>query len=174
MQFKINLATRTYIDTKQLNLWLGVITLLLLSWSIYITINIANNIGNIKQLQSVTTKKSTAVYQPSTNEYQELRKKIGFVNNIIARKTFDWLQLLDQLETVVPVGVALSSIDPDIKKKELKLSGFVRNFTNLRALMENLETSKFLSDVYLISQTPIQVGETEKGISFTISCKVRI
>ena len=80
--------------------------------------------------------------------------------------------LLDNLEAVVPEGVAISVIEPDLKKQMLKLSGAATNFNNVRQFVENLESSNFFTSVFLENQAEIKVGQSQKGTSFTISCKV--
>ena len=49
----------------------------------------------------------------SEKEYKALLSRIAFANNIIDKKRYNWLALLDKLEQVVPEGVAISSVEPD-------------------------------------------------------------
>jgi type IV pilus assembly protein PilN len=103
-------------------------------------------------------------------EYQALLARIKQANSIIEEKTFDWLMLLDRLEAVVPEGIALVSIEPS-KDGGLKLAGIAKNFGNLRKYMENLEDSRFFTEVYLVSQSDSQQSDGRHGISFNITCK---
>ncbi len=91
---------------------------------------------------------------------------------MIEQKSFDWLMLLDRLESVVPDGIAITAIEPSIKDGGLKLGGVAKGFGNIRKLVENLEDSKFFTDVYLVNQSEMQVSQAEKGLAFNISCKV--
>lgn len=176
MQPNINLATRVYIDTKRLNLLTALAVALL---AILLFVNIRSIVsaaaetrrleGEIGAFEGQFKASSGGVTE---KEYQELLNGIRFANNAIAKKTFNWLGLLDRLEVVVSDGIALSAIEPDIKGNALRLSGNALGFGNLRRFLENLEDSKFFTDVYLVSQGDTKVGETQKGITFTISSRV--
>lgn len=176
MQFKTNLATRSYINTRQLNLVVSVLIAFLLLWVSLNVKDIAYNIGETKRLTkditALDTKFKATSKGVSEKEYGVLLTKINFANAIIEKKSFNWVDLLDKLETVMPEGVALSAIEPDPKKQLLKLSGVATNFNNVRQLFENLEASNFFTNVFLENQAEIKVGQSQKGISFAITCKV--
>ncbi|KAF0218293.1 MAG: type IV pilus assembly protein [Geobacteraceae bacterium] len=177
MQLKINLATKTYINTQQLN-WSIVAAVALLGLMLFLNVrDIATNAGEIKRVAkeiAVLTGKSAGEKGVSEQEYQAILARIRFANSIIDKKTFNWLTLLDQLESSVPDGIALTSIEPVQKESALKLTGSARNFNNLRSFMENLENSKSFTEVYLVSQAETKVGATQKGITFNITCKAGI
>ena len=98
--------------------------------------------------------------------------KIDFANSIIDKKMYNWLDLLDKLEKVVPEGIAISSVEPDPKGQSLKLSGIGRNFTKLRVFMEKLEESNYVTDVYLTSQGRSRLSDDMQGVTFNITCRV--
>lgn len=173
MRFDINLATRHYINTRQLNLAVVAAVILLggmLASNLVAFISASSEIGRLTADLAGHSSKETKNVPPQ--EYQALLRKISFANTIIARKSYDWLALLDQLEVVVPDGVSLSSLDPDPKGGSLKIAGVALNFKALRTFVEQLEVSRFFTDVYLVSQSESKVSETQKGISFSITCKV--
>ena len=176
MQLNINLATRHYINTRQLNLAFSLIIALLLLWICINVKDIAYNSGEMKRLTADTgaldAKFKTLNKGVSENEYNKLLARISFANSVIERKSVSWLTLLDRLESVVPDGIAISTLEPDPKKETLKLAGVARNFSNVRQFMENLEGSHFFTNVFLVSQAEVKVGQSQKGISFSITCKV--
>jgi type IV pilus assembly protein PilN len=104
-------------------------------------------------------------------EYQALLASIKFANGIIEQKTFDWLMLFDRLESVVPEGIAIASIEPSPKDNGLRLAGMAKNFGNLRKFVENLEESKFFTEVYLVSHSSSQGPEGRNITGFNITCK---
>ncbi len=176
MRLTINLATRVHIDMRRLNLLTaGVIALLLLFLAVNVR-TVATCLGSIKRLDSGIavlegkTKKVMGAAVPE-KEYQALLARIKFANGVIEQKTFDWLTLFDWLESVVPDGITFTAIEPSAKDGGMKLTGMAKGLGNLRMLMENLEGSKFFSDVYLMSQTETQVSQGEKGIAFLITCR---
>jgi type IV pilus assembly protein PilN len=137
---------------------------------------IAAKTGEIKKLtQNLSTMEdkfkplSTGVHE---KEYAALLGKIDFANAIIDKKKYNWLDLLDKLEKVVPEGIAISSVDPDLKGQSLKLSGVGRNFMKLRVFMEKLEESTYFTDVYLTSQSSVRLSDDMQGVTFNITCRV--
>lgn len=176
MKFNLNLATRSYVNLRQVNLAMVILTALLLLWLAFNIKSIAGNFGEAqrieKQIVAMDSKLKGDAKGVPQKEYEGLQAKIAFANAIIANKNLNWLSFLDQLEAVVPEGVTLTVVDPDPDKKALKVSGIAKNFGKLRAFFETLETSSYFRNVYLENQSEIKVGETQKGVSFNITCTV--
>jgi type IV pilus assembly protein PilN len=176
MLFKINLATKIYINTKLLKLCtLAVVVLGVFLIFLNIT-NVSTRAGEIKSLSGRLAAMDNRVKAGGKGvpekEYTAVLAKIDFANAIIEKKMFNWLALLDRLEIVVPEGVAISSIEPDPKGQMLKLAGVGRSFKNLRIFMEHLEDSKYFTEVYLTSQGNVKLSDTTQGVSFSLTCKV--
>ncbi len=172
MRSRINLATRLYINTKQLNV-------VLLLAGVVLSILLFINFQHVLQTQKETgrllkayNKNPSPDREVPSQEYQALLSRIKVANGIIEQKTFNWLGLLDKLETVVPDGVFLNGVDPSLRTNELKISGVARNFKNLRRLMENLEDSSTFTNVYLLGQNETKGAGDKTGITFNISCQV--
>lgn len=178
MRFTINIATRTYIDRKLVNragYAVLVLLFLLLAWNINKT---SWNLGELRRLQA-----DNATYEQRLNsrpqgvsekEYTRLLSDIKFYNEIIVRKSYNWLGLLEQLEDVTPDGVALSALTPDKKSGELRIGGHARSFAQVRSYIEKLEDSKVFTSVLLLSHANLAVGERTKGVQFIISCKAAL
>jgi type IV pilus assembly protein PilN len=176
MKLTINLATRIYIDMKRLNFFTAgaiVLLTLLLLFNAYKISSGFQEKGRLNHgitvLEGKTRKiKSAAVPE---KQYQALLSSIRFANGIIERKTFDWLMLFDRLESIVPDGIAISSIEPSPKDDSLKLAGAAKSFGNLRKFVENLEESQFFTEVYLVSQSEAQGPSGRNATAFNITCK---
>lgn len=175
MLHRINLATRTYLDRRKFNIIAGAACFVLILLLFFNISMVAGNAGKLsrmgKEIGLYSGKDTGSVPQ---KDYQEVVSRITFANEIIAMKTFNWMSLLDGLESVVPDGVAISAVDPKPKTGDLGIAGAARSFSGLQQLMENLENSSYFTDVYLTGQSAISVGETQKGISFSINCKVNL
>ncbi len=178
MRFKINLATRTYIDKKKANRAIVVaiaimVLLLLVQIKIY-----SSNLGEISRFNSLKTaeeaRNKKKLPEFSEKDYLKLTENIKFCNGLIEKKTYDWVGLLNRLESVVPDGLTLTSLEPDSKEHKLKLEGNSLNFGALRHFMENLEASEFFSDIYLYKQDESEKEDKRKLISFTIECKYKL
>lgn len=176
MQFNTNLATRSYINLRKLNLVMALMAIFLILWLIFNMREILFNLGEIKRLEtqiaSLDKKLKGDAKGVPAKEYENLLTEIRFANSIIEKKNFNWLNLLEQLESAVPEGVTLSSVEPDVQKRTLKLTGYGKTFTDLRRLFEMLSSSAYFGNVFLENQSAIKVGQNQKGVSFTITCTV--
>ncbi|MRR07361.1 MAG: fimbrial protein [Deltaproteobacteria bacterium] len=176
MDLKINLSTRYFIDTRKLNVVLAAVVIMLVLVTFFCVKGVATNAGQAKQLEGELSKLqarfATSAKGVSEQEYRGIIKKISVANGILSKRGLNWLLLLDRLESVVPEGVALSSIEPKLKEGTLTLSGGAKEFRNLRTFVENLEEAPWFSDVFLQSQTEIKQGAEQKGVGFTVTCKV--
>ena len=177
MEFRINLATRVFVNTRQLSLCLAAaIVLLLAGLAIGSTmlVRYAGEInalsGQISDLDAKNAASGRGVV--SERKLEDLAARIGFANSVIEKKGYNWLQLLDKLEQVVPVGAAVSSLAPDPKSGVLKLSGTARTFGNIRSFVENLEESNYFTEVYLVSQAETHLADKTPALHFVITCKV--
>ncbi len=172
MDFKLNLATRTYVDTAKVNGSVACICFLLFLGLFFNIKAVATNAGALKSAeQEMAIMEQSGRGRVGEKEYQALLTRIGAANAIIARKSYNWLLLLDRLEIVVPDGIAMTSIQPDTGGG-VRLTGVGKSFAALRHLVERLEETNYFSDVYLLSNTESKVGTSQKGMSFSISCKV--
>ncbi len=175
MQFTINLATKSYINQKQLT-WGVVLGSIVLLFFFFVNIKIfvfnAGEIDRLTKLEAASAARLGATGRAVTEEeYARLLLSIKQANGIIERKAFNWLALLDRLESVVPEGVSLSTVEPGVNDKTLKLSGTALRFNNLRQFMEQLETSMVFPDVFLLDQGETKTSENQKGTTFNITCR---
>ncbi len=177
MRFTINLATQTYLDKRLLNqicFSALILMVVLLGWNIT---RASWNQGEKRQLDTeIASLERRLNNKPKGIADKDLTKqqaKILFYNEIILRKSVDWLQLLDSIENVTPEGVALASVVPGKKIGELKLDGRARSFLVVRKYLEKLEESQNFTDVLLLSHKELKTGETGRGVQFTLSCKVQ-
>ena len=178
MRFTLNLATRTYINSRQVNLILGGIGFVLVAGVALLSAAVVRNGAEERRLEaelaSIEARITSSGKGISDREYQALLGRIKLTNGIIQRKSFNWLGFLNWLEIVVPDGVMVTSLEPSLKEGKLTISGVARDFQLIRRFLENLEDSKFFTDIYLLSQAEAKVDETQKGVSFSVSCKADV
>jgi type IV pilus assembly protein PilN len=178
MRFTINIATRTYLDLKMVNrAGYAVLALLLvlLAWNISRT---SWSIGELRRLQadngSYEKRLNSRPSGVSEKDFTRLLADIKFYNEIIGRKTYNWLGLLEQLEGATPEGIALTVLAPDRKTGDIKIEGHARSFAHVRSYIESLEDSKEFTSILLLSHANMTVGEKDKGVHFAISCKAAV
>jgi len=175
MNFDINLATRVYVDFRKVNLFLTLLILTLISWislsiyNFYSNLEMTHKFGEYKSRKMAGSKASKV----SESDYSKFLAEVKSANTILYGRSYDWLALLNNLEHLVPDGVALRGLDPS-KGELLKLSATARDFSAIRKFIENLEGSKSFTEVYLIDQTSMKTGNKQKGINFTVTCKASL
>jgi type IV pilus assembly protein PilN len=175
MRFTINLATRPYLDHRRVKLaCIGALTLLtiLLVWNAG---HICRNLIEMRRLgaesAAMNTRLSGRPAGVSEKDSARMTASIRFHNAIIERKSFNWLDLLDQVENATPEGIALASLVPEKRGAELKLEGRAHGFSSVRSYLEKLEASHAFTDILLLSHRDMAVGEKGRGVQFTISCR---
>jgi type IV pilus assembly protein PilN len=175
MRFTINIATRTYIDRKMVNragYALLALLFVLLAWNVSRTFW---SLGELRRLQADNTSYEQRLNSRpsgvSEKDFTRLLADIRFYNEMIGRKSYNWLGLLEQLEGATPEGIALTSLAPDRKSGDMKIEGHARSFTLIRTYLDKLEDSKVFTAILLLSHSNVTVGEKDKGVHFAISCK---
>ena len=185
MRLTINLATRRYVNLRQLNAVLAVCFAVLALLLVYLVREVATNQAEINRIkgQMAAASRGPAGAPPiPAAQMSELDAKIAFANTLIDRKTVNWVGLLDKLEQVVPAGVMVTQVEPAAQAGEgerekkgtqtIKLSGVALSFANLRALLETMERTPGFSDVLILNQGDFKVGASQRGYTFSVSCKV--
>jgi type IV pilus assembly protein PilN len=177
MRFRINLATRTYIDHRLLNRISALLLTLLVVLLVWNVTRISWNLGEKGRLDSeIKALEGSLNIRPggvSEKDFTRQQARIRFFNEIIDRKGTDWINMLELVENATPEGISIASLSPGKNHGELKLDGRARTFATVRQYVEKLEGSKAFSDVLLLSHQEMIVGEQGRGVQFTISCKVQ-
>jgi type IV pilus assembly protein PilN len=175
MRFTINLATRTYLDSRLVNrVCAGAMLLLLalLAWNVG---RVAGNIGELRRLRAESaafeTRLNSRPAGVSEKEFTRLLASIRFYNDVIDRKAYNWMGLLERVENATPEGIALVTLTPGKNGKELKIEGRAKGFGNVRAYVERLNDSREFTDILLLSHRELVSGEKSRGVQFLISCR---
>ncbi|MDD2540670.1 MAG: PilN domain-containing protein [Desulfuromonadaceae bacterium] len=176
MRFTINLATRTSLDHRLLNrlAFCAIAILVVVSgW------NISRLMSLMSEQKRITTEiaaiQSSIGARPngiSETDLSQQKAQIRFYNEIIQRKSIDWLRTLELFENSTPEGVSVSLLAPDKKTDEWKLQGRARSFEIVRKYLEKLDTSENFSNVLLLSHQTVTIDKNMHGIQFTLSCRV--
>jgi Tfp pilus assembly protein PilN len=72
------------------------------------------------------------------------------VNAAIGQLNLPWRDLQDALAAATPTNVALLALEPDAKKRQLKLRGEAKSSDDMVAYIEALKAQEFFSDVVLM------------------------
>jgi type IV pilus assembly protein PilN len=98
----------------------------------------------------------------------ERLKQWTALRTLVDKRAFSWTTLLSNLEDVLPIGVRLVSIAPQLKdgRVTLEISAIARRFEDRHELLRALDKSPEFEDVFLRS-----AGETTHGEEFTCSTR---
>src|SRR3954466_9389709 len=125
MKLNINLASQPYVDSKRFYMtWIPLLVLLAVS-AVLTSISAYHHFADSpstprqlaeKQQQMAQLDKELADAQATLNLPQNsgTRDQSQFINELFARKAFSWTRVLSDLETVIPNGVQVVSIKPEI------------------------------------------------------------
>jgi len=159
MNVSLNLATRPFVELRPLlaRLKLAMIALALLAIGLIVGLRLLKDKADAATAQMDALKSQTAEYQGrmlrnearmKQPQNRAVLERAQFLNELFAKKSFSWTAVMMDLETVLPAGVQVTSIDPAISKEgdvtiRLRVTGVREKAVEL---VRNLEKSKrFLS-----------------------------
>lgn len=127
MNVRLNLATkpleshRRFLAGSGLLALLGGILFLALGWHVYSTLRAQEVLrrkeqDNNRRAALLQTRRSELDEFFARPENAKLKERAAFVNGIIDERSFDWTQMFMDLEKIMPVGVHLVSISPQLQK----------------------------------------------------------
>jgi type IV pilus assembly protein PilN len=165
MRLKINLATQPYHDVRRmLFLWgFGIALVAIMTGAL-----LWAAIGSLSTWRHTTRQMNeyrariAACDRERTNaqamlnlpENRSTRDQSLFINTLIARKAFSWTEVLSDLERIMPSGIHVVGITPDIKEDnqlELKLAAAGSSRDRAIELIRRMENSTHFSSVLLQS-----------------------
>jgi type IV pilus assembly protein PilN len=159
MNVSLNLATRPFVELRPLlaRLKLAMLALALLAIGLVLAFRVlqaraADATAKMDALKTQTAQYQNQMLASETRMKQPQNRAVleraQFLNELFAKKSFSWTAVMMDLETVLPAGVQVTSIDPAISKEgdvtiRLRVTGLREKAVEL---VRNLEKSKrFLS-----------------------------
>jgi type IV pilus assembly protein PilN len=172
MQVRLNIATkpleshRRFLAGAGLLAVLGGIIFLALGWHVYSTLRAQEALRRKEQENN----NRAALLQRRRKELDDffartenarLKERAAFVNGIIDERSFDWTQMFMDLEKLVPVGVHVVSIQPQLEKGHMfvRLTVDATSDESKIKFLHAMENSPAFSNVELMSVHAAQSGE---------------
>ena len=182
MRLGINLASQPYEDARQFWLRWGtaltaaaILTLVLVTLTITGWFNARRDHKEIAELREQIAQRDRTRQQANAflnrPENRTTRDESQFLNGLIERKSLSWTYVLEDLEKVMPGGVHLVSIHPQLDENDqLTLKMVVAGNSRDRALelARRMEDSRRFSQTYIESEQSAQ-SATGDSVQFTIS-----
>jgi type IV pilus assembly protein PilN len=164
MQVRLNIATKPLESHRRFLAGAGVLALLGgiiflgLGWHVYSTLRAQEVLRHKEEdnnrralLLEQRRKELDAFFARSENA--KLKERAAFVNGIIDERSFDWTQMFMDLERIVPVGVHVVSIQPQLEKGHMFVRLMVAATTDESKIkfLHAMENSAAFSNVELLS-----------------------
>jgi type IV pilus assembly protein PilN len=172
MRISVNLANRPFVELRPLfaRLRLAMVVLTLLAVGLWFSLRSLEAKARVAQAQMDGLKAETQRYQHE-RQVNEARmhqpqnmavlERSQYLNAVFAKKSFSWTAVMMDLEKVLPVGVQVTSIEPNITKEgdvtiRLRVSG---DRDRAVLLVRNLETSQR----FLLPRLSSEQAQTQEG-----------
>jgi type IV pilus assembly protein PilN len=175
MKITVNLATRPYVELgsiyNRLRTWMAILAVLGVAlWFLYRSERteaqeksayVASVQYHVRQLEQQQQSYRTLMQQPKD---AAILNQSDYLNDLFQRKAFSWTATMTDLETVLPGGVQVLSIDPIVAKDghvtiRLRVVG---DRDRALDLIRNLERSKHFAQPRLAAES-IATGNAGPG-----------
>jgi type IV pilus assembly protein PilN len=182
MRIGINLASRPYEDAGHFyRQWLpalaglGVLTLVLVG----LALSRFNEIRGIdaeinkkrEEIAKIVEERSQAEAFLARPENSGTRDQARFLNDLFHRKAFSWTQVLSDLERIMPAGVQVQSIKPQLDETTGELTVQMTVATSRRdnaiELIRKLEDSEHFHNPLITSEKEGSQGDTSVQVLIT-------
>lgn len=169
----LNLATRPWYNRRLFNTVLSAAVLFQLLLTVIGASMVLNNIRTFQRMKDETRGLEEQLIRQraglSQKELAHQQQKLEGINVILERHSSQhWLLQLDELERLVPDGVALTRLEPD-SKVGLILNGRCKSFADLQRLMESLTKSSRFTEAVLVSHSPLSTPGQPSLLQFVVS-----
>jgi type IV pilus assembly protein PilN len=166
MRITVNLATRPFVELrpvyKRLRIWMAV--LFVLAIPLWYLARIEQKKADVATARVRQMQASVQQMQRQQQSYQALMRQpqnaavltqSDFLNDLFRRKAFSWTATMTDLETVLPAGVQVLSIDPQVTPDghvtiRMRVSGAREHAIEL---VKNLEGSKHFASPRLAQES---------------------
>jgi len=172
MRISVNLASRPFVELRPLfaRLRLAMAVLVMLAIGLWFALHSLNAKASAAQAQMNALKAKTQqfLHERQVNETRmhqpqnmAVLERSQFLNAVFTAKSFSWTAVMMDLEKVLPLGVQVTSIEPQISKEgnvtiRLRVSG---DRERAVLLVRNLETS----ERFLLPRLSSEQAQTQEG-----------
>jgi type IV pilus assembly protein PilN len=165
MRVRLNLATkplqthRPFLAAAGLTAFLGSLVLVLLGWHVYSArqaeaVRRTRTAENRAELTALLRKRAELEKYFSQPDISKLSDRAAFFNSVIDQSSFNWTQMFMDLEHVLPAGVRVVSIEPQLVSgnMEVKLEVAAASDEAKLKFLRTLEASKVFTRIVLTGE----------------------
>lgn len=169
MNISLNLASKPYVDVRSIlkRLRMSMLVLVLIAIPLFLVLRAEHTKAENATDQVRAMRNNVRALERQQQSYQALMRepqnaavltRSGYLNSLFRRKAFSWTATMTDLETVLPEGVQVLSLDPVITKSgnvqiHLRVSG---GRDRAIQLVQNLEKSRHFASPRLAGETLAQ------------------
>ena len=177
MKITLNLASQPYVDLRSTlkRLHVLVLILILLAIPLFLLLKSEQKKAQVATARVDAMQNNVDNLERQQQSYQALMRQpqnaavltqSGYLNSLFRQKAFSWTATMTDLETVLPAGVQVLSLDPAITKSgeviiHLRVSG-ARDRAIL--LVKNLERSRHFAAPRIAGETQAQTSNSNNGV----------
>jgi cell division protein FtsB len=169
MNVRLNLATKPLVSHRRFLVGAGLLAVfgsilfLVLGWHVYSTLKAQEAVrrkeqDNDRKAALLQTRRKELDAFFARPENAKLNERAAFVNGMIDERTFDWTQMFMDLEKIMPVGVHVVSIHPELQKGRMFVRLTVEAATDESKIkfLRAMESSPAFSNVELVKVNSAQ------------------
>jgi len=179
MEFRLNLASRSYLDRRTARRWLllvgGFAGLLLAVHLVYGYVNLQQLSRVNARLAEIDAKtmaqRSETAVAFTPESLAKVKARIVAANQLLADEHFRWTALLTRLEELLPEDVAIRSLKPNFRDRSLQVTALARDNAALTALLDSLLDSTDMSQAYLLNQSTALQPDGSEVVQFSLIIK---
>lgn len=176
MKISLNLASQPYVDVRSTlkRLRMLMLVLILIAIPLFLALRAERTKAENATIQVQTMRNNVRALEGQQSSYQALMRepqnaavltRSGYLNSLFRQKAFSWTATMTDLETVLPGGVQVLSLDPVITKSgevqiHLRVSGARDRAIQL---VQNLEQSRHFASPRLAGETLAQSSGQNNG-----------
>ena len=178
IRITLNLAMRTWYNRLlfKRGLLLSVLFLVMLTGiGGFMLINGSRELKHLKnEIKGLDEQMRVQLAGLSEKQLLQQWQRVEGINRILEQRRLQhWLRLLDDLEEVVPDGIAITRIDPDTKGQGLTLNGRSRGLADLELLLQNLGKTKRFAEPALVSHSMVSsAGQNSFLVQFVVTVRL--
>ena len=173
-RFNLNLSGRRFPRYRGTNLMLTGVLVLILMFSVWQVVGFQDYTARVSELN----RREQALLVESEHlgtRIEELDQRLGrpdvraqiqeiqFLDQVIERKNFSWMQLLEQIEIVIPRDVHLTSLVPQVRREDavyVQMEARGRSIDSLSEFIARMEVSAAFRNVVV----SLEERDTVQGV----------
>jgi type IV pilus assembly protein PilN len=176
MHFRLNLASRVYLDRRSVQRWLlltGGLLMLLLAVNLLYTYRYVQQLlvidGRLAEIDDkLAARRGTTTTAYTPENFARVKGQIGAANQIIDADQFRWTALLGRFEALLPEEVAIRSLQPNYRDRTLQVTAVARDTAAMTAFLDELLGSEDMRQAFLLNHALTEQPDGGTLVAFSI------